>query len=98
MQRFGIMALVLLACGSMFCAVKSWEYQAHSRLSTVADLPPGFAEEEIARGLTGAVAMDVAPDGRVFVCEQTGALRVVKDDVLQAEPFVTVKVDSAWER
>ena len=25
-------------------------------------------------GLTGATAMEVAPDGRVFVCEQTGAL------------------------
>jgi len=39
-----------------------------------------------------------APDGRVFVCEQTGALRVVKDDKLLPEPFVTLKVDSYWER
>ena len=30
-------------------------------------------------GLTGATAMAIAADGRVFVCEQTGTLRVVKD-------------------
>ena len=63
-----------------------------------ADLPEGFAEEVVATGITGATAMAVAPDGRVFVCEQTGALRIVKDDVLLPEPFVTVKVDSSWER
>ena len=42
--------------------------------------------------------MTVAPDGRVFVCEQTGSLRVIKDDKLLASPFVTVAVDSTWGR
>src|SRR5215831_14555321 len=61
-------------------------------------LPEGFLEEPIADGLTGATAMAVAPDGRVFICEQTGTLRVVKDDRLLPEPFVTLTVDSSWER
>src|SRR3989442_279579 len=61
-------------------------------------LPPGFLIEEVARGLTGAVALAVAPDGRVFICEQTGALRLVRDGRLLAEPFLTLEVDSAWER
>ena len=38
----------------------------------------GFTWSRVATGITGATAMEVAPDGRVFVCEQTGALRVVK--------------------
>jgi uncharacterized repeat protein (TIGR03806 family) len=63
-----------------------------------AQLPEGFAETRVAAGFTGATAMEVAPDGRAFVCEQTGALRVVKDDVLLPRPFVTVPVDSSWER
>jgi uncharacterized repeat protein (TIGR03806 family) len=62
------------------------------------ELPPGFAETVVATGLTGATGLAVAPDGRVFVCEQTGALRVVKDDRLLPTPFVTVPVDSFWER
>src|SRR5690348_8084818 len=62
------------------------------------ELPEGFAETVVATGLTGATAMAVAPDGRVFVCEQTGALRVVKDDVLLPTPFATFPVNSYWER
>jgi putative heme-binding domain-containing protein len=61
-------------------------------------LPAGFTAEVVARGLTGATALEVAPDGRVFVCEQTGALRVVKHGRLLAEPFVTLPVDATWER
>jgi len=61
-------------------------------------LPPGFTRETVVKGLTGATAMEVAPDGRVFVCEQTGALRVIKGGALLAEPFVTLEVDSHWER
>ena len=40
-------------------------------------LPPGFEVRTIATGLTGCTALAVAADGRLFLCEQTGALRVV---------------------
>ena len=62
-------------------------------------LPPGFRQTVVAEGLTGAVALAVAPDGRVFVCEQPGRLRVVKDGALLSEPFLTLEnVDDYWER
>jgi uncharacterized repeat protein (TIGR03806 family) len=61
-------------------------------------LPADFRQTQIASGVTGATAMEIAPDGRLFLCEQTGAVRVVKDDALLAEPFLTLKVDSEWER
>jgi putative heme-binding domain-containing protein len=68
------------------------------RVAEAFQLPPGFGVRLVADGLTGATALEVAPDGRVFVCEQTGALRVVRDDTLLPEPFVTLPVDSTWER
>ncbi len=61
-------------------------------------LPQGFTWSRVATGITGATAMEVAGDGRVFVCEQTGALRIVKGDRLLDAPFLTVRVDSTWER
>ena len=61
-------------------------------------LPAGFEQTRVVAGITGATAMEVAPDGRIFVCEQTGALRVVKEGSLLPRPFVTLKVDSFWER
>jgi glucose/arabinose dehydrogenase len=42
--------------------------------------------------------MALAPDGRIFVCEQGGTLRVIKNGVLLATPFLTVTVDSSGER
>jgi putative heme-binding domain-containing protein len=61
-------------------------------------LPPGFKVEVVATGLTGATALEAAPDGRLFVCEQTGTLRVIKNGKLLAEPFVKLPVDATWER
>jgi uncharacterized repeat protein (TIGR03806 family) len=61
-------------------------------------LPPGFSSEVIATGLSGATAMAVAPDGRIFICEQEGDLRVVKDGALLPRPFARLEVDSHWER
>jgi glucose/arabinose dehydrogenase len=42
--------------------------------------------------------MTIAPDGRIFVCQQGGQLRVVKNGTLLATPFLTVNVDSSGER
>ena len=61
-------------------------------------LPPGFVRETVAEGITGATALAVAPDGRVFVCEQVGRLRIVDGGRLLPEPFATLEVDDHWER
>ncbi len=42
--------------------------------------------------------MEFAPDGRLFVCEQGGTLRVIKNGALLPTPFLTVTVNSAGER
>lgn len=62
-----------------------------------ATLPVGFTETTIA-GISSPTAMEIAPDGRIFVCEQGGRLRVIKNGALLATPFVTLTVDPAGER
>ena len=42
--------------------------------------------------------MEFAPDGRLFVSQQGGRLRVIKNGVLLSTPFVTVSVDSTGDR
>jgi putative heme-binding domain-containing protein len=61
-------------------------------------LPDGFKFDVVAGGISGATALETSPDGRIFVCEQHGALRVVKNGKLLPEPFVKLAVDSTWER
>ncbi len=62
------------------------------------EVPDGFIVETLCEGFDGAVTMDVARDGRVFVCEQTGAVRVVKNGALLDAPFLKLDVDDFWER
>ena len=42
--------------------------------------------------------MQFAPDGRLFVTQQSGALRVIKNGALLPTPFLTLTVDSTGER
>ena len=63
-----------------------------------ATLPAGFTENLVAGGLSAPTAMAFAPDGRLFVCLQGGQLRVIKNGVLLATPFVTVSTDATGER
>ena len=63
-----------------------------------ATLPAGFSETLVAGGLLAPTTMAIAPDGRIFVCEQGGALRVIKDGTLLPTPFTSVTVSSVGER
>lgn len=57
-----------------------------------AGLPPGFTETVLGDSLDSPVSMAIAPDGRVFVCEQGGSVRVIRDGRLLAKPFLRVPV------
>jgi len=68
------------------------------RMAYAATVPAGFTDAVVATGLNNPTAMALAPDGRIFVCEQGGSLRVIKNGALLATPFLTVTVDSSGER
>src|SRR3954470_23069542 len=61
-------------------------------------VPTGFVESTFASGLSNPTAMEFAPDGRLFVCQQGGQLRVIKNGSLVPAPFLTVTVDGNGER
>src|SRR5688500_181889 len=67
-------------------------------IAQAATVPAGFTDSLVASGLTNPTAMALAPDGRIFVCQQGGALRVIKNGVLLPTPFLTVTVDPSGER
>jgi len=61
-------------------------------------LPPGLSDFLVVSGLSSPTAMQFAPDGRLFVAQQGGQLRVIKNGALLATPFLTVTVSSSGER
>jgi glucose/arabinose dehydrogenase len=59
---------------------------------------PGFGETLVAGGLDEPTAMEFAPDGRLFVAQKSGRLRVIKNGLLLPTDFVTLSVTSNSER
>src|SRR5690242_19031608 len=69
-----------------------------ARNGVSATLPSGFTEAQVAMGLASPTAMAFAPDGRLFVAQQNGSLRVIKNGALLPTPFISLSVDSNGER
>ncbi|HLL44939.1 MAG TPA: hypothetical protein VK369_17435, partial [Segetibacter sp.] len=56
-------------------------------------LPEGFSQVLVANGISSPTLMSFAPDGRLFVAQQSGALRVIKNGVLLSKPFIKLTVN-----
>ncbi len=68
-----------------------------SFLIAEAQLPAGFIREPMAEGLN-PTSMTVAPDGRIFITEKHGQIRIVRDGELLEESFLEIEVDDSNER
>lgn len=64
------------------------------------DLPRGFEQEAVANGLTKPTAFAFAPDGRIFVAEKAGVVRVIDGSGLQARPWLDIsgKINTYFDR
>src|SRR5688572_28802206 len=65
--------------------------------SQAQELPDGFVATQVATGMTSVTRMELLPDGRILVCEQSGKVRVIENGVLRSTPYLTVDADSLGE-
>ncbi|HXJ55351.1 MAG TPA: PQQ-dependent sugar dehydrogenase [Verrucomicrobiae bacterium] len=72
----------------------STQFVAHIYNDDFFELAPEFVISLVTTNLFLPTRMEFAPDGRLFVCEQAGALRIIKNGALLPEPFVTVPTGS----
>jgi glucose/arabinose dehydrogenase len=65
----------------------------------LAALPAGFREDLVASGLSYPTAMAIAPDGRIFVAQKGGGIRVIKDGQLlpKSSAFAFVDAETSYE-
>jgi glucose/arabinose dehydrogenase len=63
-------------------------------------LQQGFTNSQVVSGLTNPTDMEFAPDGRLFITEDTGRVRIAKPDGTPLTTFLDIssKVDSLGER
>lgn len=69
-----------------------------SQQAEAAAVPPRFSDTVVVDELDAATSMAIAPDGRLFVCEQKGRLRIIQDGKLLSAPFLTVNTNDSGER
>ncbi len=95
----GIVILLLITAAIPLTVFISHQQQdTRQRAASTSTVPNGFQEITVASGISSPTSMEFAPDGRLFIAEQGGKLRVVKNGQLLATPFVTLPVDSSGER
>src|SRR3954451_19332745 len=65
--------------------------------ASASTLPAGYIESVVS-GLDQPTSMAFAPDGRLFVSEQGGNMRIIQGNTLLPNPFFSVNVDDQGER
>jgi glucose/arabinose dehydrogenase len=75
--------------------------QAVPLVETSTTLPAGFQQSEVFTGLTNPTVVEFSPDGRVFVAEKNGLIKVF-DDLDDVSPTVfadlRTQVHNYWDR
>lgn len=80
-----------LAAVVVVLLVTSW-FSLHPRHAAgVATLPAGFVDEVVIEGLELPTAVAFSPDGRMFIAEKAGVVRVAVDGVLLPDPFIDLR-------
>lgn len=61
-------------------------------------MPNGFTTQNLANGISAPTCMAFAPDGRLFIGEQGGTIKVYKNGALLGTSFAQLTVNSSGER
>ncbi len=83
-KLFGLLAIALIFA----CAPVSDQIAARA---------PDFPIDVLIKGLDTPWAIDFAPDGRIFVTERSGRIRVVERGHLRPDPWMTLDVAASGE-
>ncbi len=57
------------------------------------NLPYGFIQETVVLGLERPTSFALLPDGRIFIAEKSGVVRVAQDGQLLPEPFIDLSTE-----
>ena len=89
MQRFRFAAFAFLL---------SWTVGPF--VAAAVNVPEGYVVRTVASGLAKPTSVAVAGDGTVFIAEQRGVVRVVRDGALQSAAFLDLQaeVGFGWDR
>src|SRR6266545_2416289 len=74
------------------------EREATQSVSQAASVPSGLTDLSVATGITSPTSLTLLPDGRVFVTEQLGKVRVIENDVLLDTSFIDITAETLGDQ
>lgn len=83
---------LVVAIGVWLAAVPASPAGLAADFTVAAAQAPALQLEVVVRSLEVPWAIDFAPDGRIFLTERPGRIRIVKDGQLQPAPWMTIEV------
>lgn len=72
-------------------------FSLFSAFYSLAQLPTGFIKFPVAENLN-PTSFVIGPDGRIFITEKNGLIKVVENGEVLSEPLLRIEVDNANER
>jgi glucose/arabinose dehydrogenase len=97
MRRFLVFFIITLITLTACKAAPQTVTSTNSGLFNTSPASPSFHIEEFITNLDVPWEMAFAPDGRIFLTERTGKVRIITDGVLQTEPWITLNVAAVGE-
>jgi glucose/arabinose dehydrogenase/regulation of enolase protein 1 (concanavalin A-like superfamily) len=96
----GLLVVVAMAVPSVVNAINS--HHAHASGTAVnsafPDLPPGFAKTQLAHGLKNPSVFAFAPNGDIYLGEQSGVILIYRNGAVLPAPVVTLNTDGSAEK
>src|SRR5947209_15798879 len=99
----GLLIVSLMAIPFVVNAIHSHAVHAANASSTPVnsafpDLPPGFAKTQLAHGLKNPSVLAFAPNGDIYIGEQSGIILIYRNGAVLPTPVVTLNADGAGEK
>ncbi|MEM3113413.1 MAG: PQQ-dependent sugar dehydrogenase, partial [Candidatus Pacearchaeota archaeon] len=88
----------ILATGDTTKTMLQYLYVLYFKQEPELAPPPGFVEVPYVTGLSNPTAMEFSPDGRLFIAEQAGNLKIYDQNGNYLSTFLTAPVTSSYER
>ena len=96
----GLLVVVAMAIPSVVNAINP--HHAHASGTAVnsafPDLPPGFAKTQLAHGLKNPSVFAFAPNGDIYLGEQSGVILIYRSGAVLPTPVVTLNTDGSAEK
>ena len=93
-----VLTLFAIACGQGDAPLGAASSATVRGIAQAATAPPDFVDELVVTGFDSPTAFAFAPGGDIYVAEQDGRVRIVRDGALLPRPFVTLAASSESER